>query len=925
MKERLVCCLHLFLVFSLVLAPVSTGMTADPADTIYLGGTIYTMTESYEEAMDDSKARKVEAVATRNGKVVFAGSRSEAEQQYKGTRTKVVDLLGMSMLPGFVDPHGHFPGHGANDLYNLNLNSPPLGPMNSIEDYVQALAARAAVTPEGEWIIGWGYDDTLVTDMRHPTAADLDRASTKHPIYVSHISGHMAAANSLAMELNDIKNNLNYADEVSAGNVPLDANGNPTGFLRETKAMALISRPSNTATQTARSVQRGAETYLSAGVTTCDSGGAVLMAGASPLPSYQEMTLDGRLPARVVFHPLGRYGKPDYATYIRQYLGWTGTDTINGIDFEFATPGADSPKTGDDISNYKNTGARLPEGRLWFGNWKIIFDGSNQGYTGWFKYPGYYIPEAGSDSSYHGFEALNFTPEEMNATFKLLHKNNYGVEVHGNGNAAIEAIVTAMEEAVAENPGITDRRHTIIHSQMAERQHVERMVGNYDNLKPELAGMYGYPSSMAGLPDDAYMLTGTYLNGQRNESLINALQNGRLIKNQNLVNSYYVSHTYFWGDRHVNIFMGPGRGKNISPSAWSVYNRNIFNYHSDTPIVPISPLRSFKQGVTRISSNGNDIFHAGKDYNGMINLPETEGGPEKPFWDYDQRVNRLMALKAITEFGAFPTFFEDKLGVIKSGAYADFVILGKDPLTAPAAELADLRVVATIVADKVEYGYLPGATDFSGKVMGSYLQVDDNSLTIATSQNAYTKDEAQNAGYALPQDAQEFYSIRDFEGTLSGTASTAVFHVVTFGNDKPASSFGLTSIDGNGAYTYGRPSPASLPTSDGAWWFAPIEEPNLVLEPGEVLKNNVAYIAYFVIADNGGFDTNSGLGDIAGSFALTASALPQDTGESVKSDDDGGGGGSGCSLGGNAFGLELLLVSCALAIIALRRRERKSQ
>ena len=918
MKNRFIFCLHALLAFSIVLAPVSAGVAADPADTIYLGGTIYTMTESYDEAMDDGKARKVEAVATKDGKVVFTGSRADAEAQYMGGQTKIVDLQGKTMLPGFVDAHGHFPGSGTSDLYEVDLNSPPLGPMTSIEDYIAALSAQAAITPVGDWIIGWGYDDTLISEMRHPTAADLDRVSTDHPIYISHISKHMAVANTKAMDVSDIKNHANYNDEVAAGNVPV-VGGEPTGFLRETKAMAMISTQAKTAAQNLRGVHRGAETYLAAGVTTADDGASFMAAGQSLLPRFQKLAPEGKLPLRVVMHPLARYNEPDVAGYVRDYLGWTGSDTIDGVTFPNANPAPDSPRAGEDISDYKNTsGTTMPEGRIWMGSWKLIFDGSNQGYTGWFKYPGYYIHPDGETADYHAFTALNFTPQNMAATVKFLHSRDHSVEVHGNGNAAVEAIVTAIEEAVAANPSITDKRHTIIHSQMAERQHVERMMGIYDNLTPALANMYGYPDTFQGLADDVYMLTGTYANGAKNGTLIAGLNNGQLMRDQNLVNSYYVAHTYYWGDRHRDIFMGPGRAKNMSPAGWSIYNRNIFNFHSDTPVVPMSPLRNLQAGVTRVSSNGNDIFHTGKDYHGTINLPETQGGPLKSFWDYDQRVNRLMGLKAVTVNAAYPNFLEDKIGVIKTGAYADFVVLGKDPLTAPALQLADLRIVATIVSDSLEYGYLPGAANFAGKVVGSYLQVDDNSETLVSAQNAYTKDEALNKGYTLP-DASELYTVMDFEGTLSGGADSAVFHFLTFGNDQPSSSFSLASLDGNGEYTYGRPDPFAFATSDGVWWFAPISAPNSVLGPDDVLKNNEAYIAYLVLADNGAFDTDSGVGDIAGNFALTATALPQDKDDEA-SPKRGGGSSGGCSMGGNAFGLELLLALGALAVLVLRRR-----
>ena len=85
------------------------------------------------------------------------------------------------MLPGFVDGHGHFPGQGELDLFQANLNSPPIGTMTSIKDYIPVLAALAAQTEEGKAVTGKGFDDTLVTEKSYPTKEDLDEASTKHP------------------------------------------------------------------------------------------------------------------------------------------------------------------------------------------------------------------------------------------------------------------------------------------------------------------------------------------------------------------------------------------------------------------------------------------------------------------------------------------------------------------------------------------------------------------------------------------------------------------------------------------------------------------------------------------------------------------------------------------------------------------------
>ena len=84
------------------------------------------------------------------------------------------------------------------DLYKVNLNSPLLdGTVDTMDKLIEELRKKAETLPAGSPIIGWNYDDTQLAEQRHPTRYDLDKASTTHPIYVSHISGHMGAANSL--------------------------------------------------------------------------------------------------------------------------------------------------------------------------------------------------------------------------------------------------------------------------------------------------------------------------------------------------------------------------------------------------------------------------------------------------------------------------------------------------------------------------------------------------------------------------------------------------------------------------------------------------------------------------------------------------------------------------------------------------------
>ena len=142
------------------------GRAAD-ADVIYHGGKVVTM---------DAAESVHEAVAVKDGRILFTGSDTEV-MKFKGAATRLADLRGRALLPGFYAAHDHFPSAGMLGLYSLDLNSPPIGGVESIEEIVASLREKAAHTPAGKWVVGRGYDDTLVREHRHPTRDDLDRAS----------------------------------------------------------------------------------------------------------------------------------------------------------------------------------------------------------------------------------------------------------------------------------------------------------------------------------------------------------------------------------------------------------------------------------------------------------------------------------------------------------------------------------------------------------------------------------------------------------------------------------------------------------------------------------------------------------------------------------------------------------------------------
>ena len=157
-----------------LLACIVCGSGCGAERTVYAGGPILTLNANDEI---------VEAVGLEGERIAAVGTRAEVLEWADGG-ARVVELNGKAMLPGFIDAHGHFPGEG---IYSkvVDLNAPPIGDVEKLDDLIELLTQRAGETPAGDWILGMSYDDTLLAEGRHPTRHDLDRVSTQHPIAIT--------------------------------------------------------------------------------------------------------------------------------------------------------------------------------------------------------------------------------------------------------------------------------------------------------------------------------------------------------------------------------------------------------------------------------------------------------------------------------------------------------------------------------------------------------------------------------------------------------------------------------------------------------------------------------------------------------------------------------------------------------------------
>lgn len=253
------------------------------------GGTIYTV---------DSVQNTVEAVATKDDKILFAGSLSEAEA-YKTEQTKVIDLKGKTMTPGLIEGHGHFMGLGYNEL-NLDLMN-----TTSYQEIVDAVAVAVEKAKPGEWITGRGWHQSKWTEMPEETVDGfqthnlLSTVSPNNPVYLRHASGHAGFANAKAMEIAGLqvmaKEGIDGL-EVTGGEVMRNDLGQPTGIFNE-RAMSLITKhiPETTPEKDAKAFELAVAACHRNGITGFHDAGI----GQETISLYEKMKSEDKMGIRI--------------------------------------------------------------------------------------------------------------------------------------------------------------------------------------------------------------------------------------------------------------------------------------------------------------------------------------------------------------------------------------------------------------------------------------------------------------------------------------------------------------------------------------------------------------------------------------------------------------------------------------------------
>ena len=250
-----------------------------PHDTLFIAGAVLTMDVAQPEAT---------AVLVRGERIVAVGAMDDLRAlAMPGVR--VVNLAGVTLLPGFNEAHNHMIEFGLS-LAQVDCRAPGCG---SIAEMQRRISVRAEEISAGAWVLGRGYDDQSLIERRHPTRADLDRAAPAHPVAVINASGHLLVANSRALARAGITRETQPPE---GGSIVHDANGEPTGLLLET-AQRLVTAlvPPPTEDELVTALGRCARAYSAAGITSSTDA---RVGTPAAMRAFQRATADGTNPLR---------------------------------------------------------------------------------------------------------------------------------------------------------------------------------------------------------------------------------------------------------------------------------------------------------------------------------------------------------------------------------------------------------------------------------------------------------------------------------------------------------------------------------------------------------------------------------------------------------------------------------------------------
>ncbi len=469
--------------------------SASTADAIYYGGEIVTVNDAQPT---------VEAIAVKDGKILMVGTREEIEKNHKGSTTQMIDLGGKTLLPGFLDPHSHYIS-SITVANQVNVFAPPAGPGKDVASIVDELKKfrDERKIPKGEIIQAYGYDENIMPKGTELTRDDLDKDFPDNPVIVGHVSMHGAVLNSAAMK----KYGYSAATKTPPGGVILRKKGSnePSGLVMETAFLPVFAAlPKPSAQQEVEWSRAGQLLYAASGITTAQEGAT----HANELALMQRAGAGGATIIDIVAYP--------FVT-----------------DFDAILEKNPASEWGKYVNRVKIGGA------------KITLDGSPQGKTAYFTTP-YLTGGPSGQKNWRG--EPSFPETEVKAFFKKVYGLGLPLNVHANGDAAIDIVLRAHEYAAADDLN-KDRHVTIIHSQFVRPDQLDKYV--------------------------TYKMTP----------------------------SFFTEHTFYFGDTHV-LNRGKQQAFFESPMRAAIDKGLRPTNHTDFVVTPLDQMFVMWTAVNRISRDG---------------------------------------------------------------------------------------------------------------------------------------------------------------------------------------------------------------------------------------------------------------------------------------------------------------------------------
>lgn len=379
-----------------------------PATLVLLNGDIYSA---------DSRRLRAQAIAIRGETIVAAGSNDDA-RGWSGPRTRAIDLQGRFAMPGFNDAHVHLASAGMGKL-TVNLEG-----AKSLGEFQRRIRDELKNYKAGEWITGRGWDHTEWREGRFPARGDLDAVSQDHPMIFARVDGHVAVANSLALQIGGISKDTR---DPGAGRIARDPKtGEATGMLEEDAAMNLVNCqvPGPSGERRRRAIELALAEAIAHGVTSIQD-----YSTWQDFLIYRELRREGKLPLRIT----------EWLTF---------TDALEKLEEE--------RREGGTTDGWVKTGAL-----------KAFLDGSLGSRTAAMLAP--YSDKAATSG------ILRVDPEELKQMAVERDRAGFQLNFHAIGDKANRVALDAFA-AVREANGPRDRRDRIEHAQVVAAEDFARFA-----------------------------------------------------------------------------------------------------------------------------------------------------------------------------------------------------------------------------------------------------------------------------------------------------------------------------------------------------------------------------------------------------------------------------------------------------------------